>query len=107
MPKAITIPVGVYSDSIYIAQSRSDWDEWMDGIPKVSFNFFILRYIKYHTHIYLNIYIYIYASCPHTFFVGFKFWSSWGSGYKNSKTPSRLDFFEIVLKVKKIQMISL
>ena len=33
--------------------------------------------------------------------VGLKFWSSWGSGCKNLKTPSRLDFFEIVLKVEK------
>ena len=31
--------------------------------------------------------------------MGFKFWSSWGSGCKKSKTPSRLDFFEFVLKV--------
>ena len=37
--------------------------------------------------------------CPHKFLVGFIFWSSWGSGCKKSKTPSRLDFFEIVLKV--------
>ena len=34
-----------------------------------------------------------YKSCPHKFLVGIKFWSSLGSGCKNSKTPSRLDFF--------------
>ena len=45
---------------------------------------------------------YIYKNnCLNKFLVGFKFWSSWGSGCKNSKTPSRLDFFEIVLKVEK------
>ena len=33
--------------------------------------------------------------------MGLKFWSSWGSGCKYSKTPSRLDFFDIILKVEK------
>ena len=36
----------------------------------------------------------IYKKCPDKFLVGFEFWSSWGSRYKNSKTPSRLDFFK-------------
>ena len=42
----------------------------------------------------------MYKSCPQKFLVRFKFWSSWGPK-KNSKTPSRLDTFEIILKVEK------
>ena len=37
--------------------------------------------------------MYIYKKCPEKFLVGFKFWSSLGSGYKNLKTPSKVDFF--------------
>ena len=44
--------------------------------------------------------MYIYIKVVRTnFFTVSKFWSSWGSGYKNSKT--RLDFLKTVLKVKK------
>ena len=45
--------------------------------------FFIWRYIKYYTYIYLN----TSTKCPdkHKLFVGFKFWSCWESGSKNSK----------------------
>ena len=50
----------------------------------------------------VSIYLYIAKSCPHKFLVGLKLWSSWGSEEKKAKTPSRLDFFEIVLKVEKI-----
>merc|ERR1712155_308054 len=66
-----------------------------EGYQKCPLIFFILRYIKHYTHSEL----YIYIKNPDKFLVGFKFWSSWGSGCKNSKPPSRLDFFEIVLKV--------
>ena len=41
----------------------------------------------------------VYKSCPSNLFVGLKFWTSWGPGCKNSKSPSRLDFFSIILKV--------
>ena len=49
--------------------------------------------------IYPYTYHYIYKSCPNKFLVGLKFWTSWGPGYKNSKSPSRMDFFKIILKV--------
>ena len=67
-----------------------------DGISKVSFNFLYTLWV-YRSCIYIL--IYIVKSCPHKFLVGLKCWSSWGSGCKNSKTPSRWDFLKIVLKV--------
>ena len=68
----------------------------MDGVSKVSFN------ILYTLWVYRScicILINIVKSCPHKFLVGLKCWSSWGSGCKNSKTPSRWYFLKIVLKV--------
>ena len=62
-------------------------DGRVDGHQKYPLIFFIFRYIKHYTHIYLYIYIYI-KKCPDKFLVGLKFWTSWGSGLKNSKTPS-------------------
>ena len=41
----------------------------------------------------------IVKSCPHKFLVGLKFCSSWGSGFKNSKTQFRQDFLKIIIKV--------
>ena len=67
-----------------------------DGVSKVSFNFLYTLWV-YRSCI--CILIYIVKSCPHKFLVGLKCWSSWGSGCKNSKTPSRWDFLKIVLKV--------
>ena len=49
----------------------------------------------------IRVYINIYINTHNIFLVGFIFSTSWGSGHKNSKTPSRLDFFKIVLKVRK------
>ena len=52
----------------------------------------------------LDIRVYIYIqniSVQNNILVGLIFSTSWGSGHKNSKTPPRLDFILIVLKVKK------
>ena len=67
-----------------------------DWVLKVSFNFLYTLCV---CRSYICILIYIVKSCPHKFLVGLKCWSSWGSGCKNSKTPSRWDFLKIVLKV--------
>ena len=69
------------------------WDD-MDGSHFGPLSFFVLRYIKHQLHIYLN----IMQSCPNKFLEGFEIWTSWGSGEKNSKTPTRGDFFLIILK---------
>ena len=56
---------------------------------KISFDFFLLRYTIHYNHI--NVYIYQ-KNCPDKFLAGLK---SWGSGWKISKTSSRVDFFKI------------
>ena len=48
-----------------------------DGPQKCPLIFFILRYNKHYTHIYLYIYK---KNCPDKFLVGLKIWTSWGSG---------------------------
>ena len=63
---------------------------WMEGKSKVSFKFFSIQ------DIFITIFIYpeyIFQSYPHKFLEGFKFWSSWGTGCKKSKSTSRVDFF--------------
>ena len=74
---------------------RMRWGR-MDGVSKVSFNFLYTLWV-YRLCIY--VYLYIVQNFPHKFLVGLKFWSSWGSGCKNSKTLSRQDFVKIILKV--------
>ena len=75
----------------FFSQKAKGWG----GVPEVPSNYL------YTLLICICILIYIVKSCPHKSLVGFKFWSRWGTEYKKSKKPYRLDFFEIVLKVKK------
>ena len=68
----------------------------MDGqtvYDKSPFTFFIFRVIKNRLHIYIGIYKF-----SAQIFCGLKFRSKMGSGCKNSKSPSRVDFF-IIIKV--------
>ena len=68
---------------------------------------FLVFNFLYNNMVYtLDIEVYIYIQnifVQNNFLVGLIFSTSWGSGHKNSKTPSRLDFLKIVLKVKKIK----
>jgi len=71
---------------------------WWGGVrrwSKVSFNFF--HFEIFLTKTYIN--LYNIKKCPDKCPMGFKFWSSWGSEHKKSKTPSGVDFFEISLKL--------
>ena len=67
----------------------------LNGNQKCPLIFFILRYIKHHPHIYLN----IYKKNPEKISYGFQFWWSWGPDAKIQKHPTRVDFFKIILKV--------
>ena len=78
---------------LYLQLGRTDV-----RILKRSFNFWLFSDIWNSILKYTCIFT---KNCPHKFRLGFKFWSSLGSGCKNSKTAPTLDFFEIVLKVEK------
>ena len=64
-----------------------------DGLSKVSFNFFILTYIKHYTH--KNLYIYK-KNVLTNFLLGLKNWTSWGPDEKIQKHPLGCIFLKLV-----------
>ena len=106
----LTSPSGV-QPSIYTTRAPARVVKgWMDGtdgtggrvgrLTKRSFNFFILRYIKHYTHIYL----YTKENLSGQISCGFIFWSSWRValtifkitllGWHFSKMGLKVDFLE-------------
>ena len=71
----------------------------IDGISKVSFIFFILRYTKQYTHLNLN--CYIGKKVQKNFLMGLKIWWSWGSGFFFSKSQQVGRFLDFRPKLKK------
>ena len=61
---------------------------------KVSFNFFILRYIKHYTNI--NLYIIYKKNVLTNFQLGLKNWTSWGPDEKIQKHPLGCIFLKLV-----------
>ena len=68
-----------------------DGTDGTGGTVNQKCHFFILRYIKHYTNIYLNI-----RKFPDKFLVGLKIWTSWGPDKKNQKHPLGRNFFKSV-----------
>ena len=83
---------GFFPRNVLFTYGWDGMDVWdgVDGVGKMAFIVFILRFIKHYTHIYLN----IHKSSPHKFRMGLIFDQVGDPNAKNQKHPLGRVFFK-------------